>query len=222
MPPRTDNARRIETIQPSRDDWRVAHEVHAKFAAKHGSDHIATEFALAHLAALVRTNKIESVLEFGSGIGTITYLLLKLLPPETKIVCAERNAWCREQFQLNIPAAQRERVNLLPEARPKIEGTFDLVVIDGPVTDGAAFLHIGSLCFLEGSRQETWAQVDESIKQLGLRCAMTPSYNWRTKIKWTPTRFRIPRPQFRKFRKKGCWVGYVEAAGPDKAQTKSP
>jgi predicted O-methyltransferase YrrM len=130
-------------LAPAAEDWRLAREVYSHFESKLGSEHIAGESTLAHLSALLRTRTINSVLEFGSGIGTITYLLLKRLHQEARIVVTERHEWCRQQFDQNIPAAERTRVELFPEGRPEISDPFDLVIIDGPVSAGARFVREG-------------------------------------------------------------------------------
>src|SRR5688500_12813309 len=106
-------------IKPTAQDWLVAGKVYARFRVKRGSGHIATLFALAHLATLLRQQPVKSVIEFGRGIGTITYLLIGRLPRDVRIVCAERDAWCRDRFEENIPAKERSRITLIPEGRPE-------------------------------------------------------------------------------------------------------
>jgi hypothetical protein len=200
-------------VTPSAADWRIARAVHALFAGKPGSEHIATEFALAHLAALVRTNPVKSVLEFGSGIGTITHLLLELLP-DAHIVCAERNAWCRQQFEANIPPGSRSRVTLMPLARPPVEDRFDLVVVDGPVSRGAAYLADGSVVFGEGRRSNTRSKLCADLAANQMRCNFAvyhePDREWKLGWPMTPFGFRLPILLYR--RTKGCWIGRVEQA----------
>ena len=193
------------TIKPTADDWRLAREVHARFAAKPGSGHIATEFALAHLAALLATHPVKSVLEFGSGIGTITSLLLERLPSDARIVCTEKNAFCREQFDLNIPAAARDRIELIPQGRPKIKERFDLIVVDGAI-HGARNLRDGSLCFFEGNRIGSRATIEAEIAARGLACTLTHCRTGRYRWKWG-RKFGLP--IFWLVQVKGCWVGRI-------------
>jgi predicted O-methyltransferase YrrM len=64
-------------IEPSEADWAFAKSIRDEFKRKPGSQHIASEFALAYLSALLNKVKPDSVLEFGAGIGTVTYFLMK-------------------------------------------------------------------------------------------------------------------------------------------------
>jgi len=192
-------------IQPTREDWRLAREVHSHFRARPGSQHIATAFALAHLAALLRVLPVKSVLEFGAGIGTITFLLQERLPADGRIVCAERNAWCREQFAINIP--QSPRVALIPEGRPHLTDPFDLVIIDGPITPGAQYVRAGTACFVEGNRNGPWSMFADGLSAQGLVCHRTnyPAKGFR--IRWRMSRLGLNLPRLR--RTKGCWIGVV-------------
>jgi hypothetical protein len=198
-------------IKPAREDWRLAQEIHSRFAAKVGSAHIAKFSALAHLAALLRERPVKSALEFGSGIGTITSLLLERLPPDARIVCAERDEWCRQQFERNIPASERYRVELLPAGRPEIEEAFDLVVIDGPASHGARYVREGTICFVEGNRKETWSGISAAMADRALACSLTYYRGASWKIVWRPSRlgFSLPRKITRTI---GCWIGVVERA----------
>lgn len=65
-------------VLPTLGDWLTAYRVHRRFASRPGGKHIATWRALICLAALVRKDQSTAVLEFGTGIGTITYLLLSV------------------------------------------------------------------------------------------------------------------------------------------------
>lgn len=199
-------------ISPNDEDWKLAREVHSLFKAKPGSDHIASDFALAHFSALVRVHPVKSVLEFGAGIGTMTYLLLSRLP-DARIVCAERNEWCREQFEANIPADWRPRVTLLPVGRPRIDEVFDLAIVDGPVSRKCMFLRAGSFCFGEGNRGVAKREILDALSKDGMTCDVTMFQNdagpW--KLRWQMTRFGFKRPMLKR-KKKGCWIGRVERA----------
>jgi hypothetical protein len=195
--------------------------VHRLFAAKVGAEHIATLTALEYLAALCREHPVKSVLEFGAGIGTLTYLLLKVLPSDARIVCAERHEWCRQQFETNIPNEQRGRVKLLPEGRPELHDVFDMVVVDGPVTAGAHYVREGTLFFIEGARTKTWRSISEFLQTRNLTCSPTEyslggSYWKKNRFglprRWKKNRFGLPVPK--KSRIKGCWIGVVQAAAP--------
>jgi hypothetical protein len=193
-------------IKPTAQDWLVAAKVYARFRIKRGSRHIATLFALAHLAALLREHPVKSVLEFGSGIGTITYLLLARLPRGVRIVCAERDAWCRERFEENVPATERDRVELIAEGRPEISEPFDLVVIDGPVTGGVHYVREGSLWFHEGNRGNSRAAMEADMASRGFACPLTRYHPY--KVRWRRGRYGIPIPRLAS--SKGCYVGRVQ------------
>src|SRR5215831_17965074 len=89
-------------VRPKLNDCVSVYRVYRRFAARPGSEHIATWRALACLSALVRLRQPEKVLEFGTGIGTITYLLLTSLP-QLNVVGLETNPFCLAQLDRNIP-----------------------------------------------------------------------------------------------------------------------
>ena len=149
-----------------------------------------------------------SALEFGSGIGTITSLLLERLPRDARIVCAERNEWCRQQFERNIPASERHRVELLPDGRPEIEDAFDLVVIDGPASHSAGYVREGTICFVEGNRKETWSDISTAMADRALLARyIYPGASWKIVVAAEPARVQPPRKITRTI---GCWIGVVE------------
>jgi hypothetical protein len=182
------------TIKPAAEDVRLAKAVYAQFLAKPGSEHIAGVSTLAHVSALLRTRTIKSVLECGSGIGTISYLMLKRLPADARIVGTEQFEWCRHQFDQNIPADERARVELLPQGSPEISETFDLVIVDGPVPPGSDFVREGTVCLLDGGRQGTFASIRESLADRGLDCHLTLCRGYGFRLKCLRTRFRIRLP----------------------------
>jgi len=51
------------------------------------------------------------VLEFGAGIGTITYLLLSVRP-EPNLIAVDANEFCLEQLERNIPDEFRSRLKI--------------------------------------------------------------------------------------------------------------
>jgi hypothetical protein len=199
-------------IKPTGDDWHTAKEVHGLFAARSGSDHIASVFSLAHLCALVRARPLRDVLEFGSGIGTITYLLLRMLP-SAEIMCAERAPWCREQFERNLPTAWRSRVTLLAEGRPRIQQMVDLVVIDGPAPRHLCGVRDGTLLFIEGERSRTRERLAQTLADSGLkgdlRVYPNPVGPWKLSWRRKGFGFRVPRLARNK---RGCWIGAAKLA----------
>lgn len=76
------------------NDKRFASEVHSRFSSKSGSERIATKFALAHLSAVLNKYKPMDVIEYGAGIGTVTYALLSHPVGIKKLTTTEQNDFC--------------------------------------------------------------------------------------------------------------------------------
>ena len=205
-------------IDVTRADWRRAGETHRLFSAKPHAEHIASKFALAHLAAILRTYDVRSVLEFGAGIGTLTYLLLASRHDLT-VVCTERKSLCLNCLEQNIPSGMRERLTIHAENPPSIEGTFDLVIIDGKIKN-ALFLKPGSISFVEGQRTRERRNLETLLNEYGMTCEFTNHLQWRLEIAWQRPKWR-PLRRLRGWgmeeikvpilvRRKGCWIGRVE------------
>ncbi|MCG8561043.1 MAG: hypothetical protein MI824_14690 [Hyphomicrobiales bacterium] len=195
-------------IKPTFGDWRAAQDVHKRFSRKIGSAHIATQFALRHLSSVLRTTEIRSVLEFGAGIGNISYFLLRNLPGNVKIECTEHSDFCRAQLLHNIPSEFYERLIIHETKTPTLKKQFDLVIVDGSLSRDAHFLGDGSICFVEGSRNVARDMIQHSLAERGLICDFV-NYTPRRRIVWRMTRFHIPRPALKAV--KGCWIGRVTA-----------
>lgn len=193
-------------IKPTSDDWRLARDIHKRFSRKTGSKHIATKFALAHLSAVLRTTEIRSVLEFGAGIGTISYLLLSELPDNVKVECTEHSAFCRTQLLHNIPPGLYDRLVIHETKAPMLTKQFDLVIIDGSAFVNASCLGDGSLCFVEGTRKVARDKIQRSLAERNLTCNFQ-NYMVGNRIVWRMTRFHVPRPRLKHI--KGCWIGRV-------------
>ena len=145
-------------ISPGIQDWVTAAKVYRRFVSRPGADHIASRISLAHLAAVLRTFDCKRVLELGAGIGTITYLLLQ---QSREVIALEHNSFCQHQLELNIPTSLRSRLRLVSD-EAEIDGVFDLVIIDGKIPPRThQFLTPGTICFAEGSRRHTIAQIPE-------------------------------------------------------------
>lgn len=198
-------------IYPNSADWRYAREVHRRFAVRAGSAHIATAGALAYLAATLRQCPINSVLEFGAGIGTITYLLLSIPPDIRTVVSAEKNQFCIDQLRQNIPAALWSRLTLISDGAPPTDSRFDLVIIDGkiPKCSDYSFLREGLVCFVEGNRGKARSEIESVARTKDLTCSFVrlPPRGM-ILIRWHPTRFGFSRPHLRI--QPCCAIGVVE------------
>jgi len=204
-------------IEPSATDWAFAKSVRDEFLQKPGSQHIASEFALAYLSAVLNEVKPRSVLEFGAGIGTITSFLMKHPTNIDHVTTTESNAFCLEQFAANIPEEYRGRYDLIADDSNLIPGhrRYELVIVDHSVgKQGCAFLDPGMICFVEGGRTRTRQEIQGELAGRGLRCNLA-NYNRgmryfsmglrRTKKTGIP----YPKVHIAKARK-GCWIGVVE------------
>ena len=147
-------------VVPSLSDWAVGHRVHRRFAARPGAEHIATRRALAYLSAVVGQHPPKTVLEFGTGIGTITYLLLSS-SPKVNVVGIEASPFCLAQLERNIPKDFKPRLTIFTKKTAPLDGRFDLIVIDGnlPSADTYGFLRHGTTCFVEGNREQISAKL---------------------------------------------------------------
>jgi hypothetical protein len=191
-------------VNPTTADWQKAAEVHRLFSAKPNSKHIASEFALAHLAAVLRTQKIRTVLEFGAGIGTVTYLLLSSRP-DSEVECTERNELCLAALSQNLAAGMRERLTIYSDGSVP-ERPFDLIVIDGKVS-GGGYAREGTICFAEGNRANSRSKLEAALNSQGFTCTYV-EYRRPVTIRWRTTRFGFPIPHISN---KGCWIGSVES-----------
>ena len=158
-------------VKPNQDDRTAAEAVHRRFVARPEARYIASREALSHLAAVLRIHDVKSVLEFGAGIGTITYLLLTYPKPDRLVVSTESLAFCLEQLDINIPTELKSRLTVVSDgSRP--DGLFDLVIIDGDVPERELdkFLRPGVICLIEGGRQTQHEGLRRLLRVKGLKC----------------------------------------------------
>lgn len=204
-------------VEPSESDWAFAKSIYDEFAQKPGAQHIASEFALAYLSAVLNKVKPNSVLEFGAGIGTITYFLMKHPANIGHVTTTENHPFCLEQFAANISEEFNSRYdliiddgNLVPGQRP-----YDLVIVDNSVSArGYAYLDRGMTCFVEGARSANRREIQSELAGRGLRCDFV-NYNRGTQyfslVLRRSKKYGIPYPKFRLRKiRKGCWIGAVD------------
>jgi predicted O-methyltransferase YrrM len=80
----------------------LANSIFNEFSAKIGSEQIIRVAGLRFLGQLISDKKIISILEIGSGIGTITKFLQELdTKQELEIYGYEINPWCLDQLGMN-------------------------------------------------------------------------------------------------------------------------
>lgn len=207
------NGHQLE-VDVSDEDWRHARLIFSEFESKPGSEHIASEFALAHLSAILTTRRPRTVLELGAGIGTITKLLVTHPHSPRNIVVTEDNEYCIMEFRKNLDEIHLAAVTLVRNLEELLaqDQTYDLTICDGGFENKAHFKGASkdTTFFFEGSRSLHRKLLCEYLAENGL--SYTERNYPRPRIKFsfkkTPYRFwgvSIVRPKIK--RRKGCWVG---------------
>lgn len=191
-------------------DRAIARRTHAEFAALPGAEHIATEFALAHLSGLLTETRPRRVLEIGAGIGTITRLLLDHPTGVELVVSTEENEFCLGALSYNI-GQETSRWKLVSSAAEAPPLDYDLVIFDGihGSTDAFPLLGNGTVCFVEGIRQTTREALINYLSRKGLACTFR-SYVRPSRLRFSRSRRwlgLIPKVKFRT--RKGCHIGSV-------------
>jgi len=196
-------------VLPTVSDWVLGRRVYRRFASRPGAGHIATSRALACLAAIVRRHRPKEVVEFGAGIGTITFLLLSA-SPETKVVAVEANPFCLDQMAKNIPDELKPRLTLTTVNDPQLDRRFDLIVIDGDYESNRkrAFLLPDTICFIEGNREHQADLLRAMAAEKGLSIDLDPQFPWMRRLHWYKTRLPLVwAPSIR--RSNSCKIGML-------------
>ena len=199
-------------VFPSPADCVLAVRVYRRFKKCPGSNHIASWLALACVAAVVRKYRPKEVLEFGCGIGTITYLLLRA-SSEIHVLGIEANSFCLDQLERNIPAELRARLDVARRGDDRTNRRFDLVIIDGKCDRDGVFVQPGTICFIEGSRTAQAAKLVDSAKAKGLAIDLDCQLTW---LRWVKRRKQtgfdrhFRRPVIRPL--KSCKIGRLHRA----------
>ena len=131
--------------------WRLPAEAHhAAFRARSGSEQIASAFAIAVLRATLDQLQPARVLEVGSGIGTLTYILTASSGREVHSV--EDNTYCAAELRRNLAGVQHGRIS------PGLGHLHQLIVVDGDQIKpniALGLLARGGWILVEGNRR-TW------------------------------------------------------------------
>lgn len=138
----------------------------AEFSKRSGSQEIARVDALKVIGDIVIGKGVKSVLEIGSGIGTITCFLQNTkLFGELKIVGFEKDEWCRNQLR-NV-AAELLVLSDSKELR-SFSAEVDLLIIDDFLDYELTQTLISNtrprLIFIEGHRRIQRLYVWKSLK----------------------------------------------------------
>jgi predicted O-methyltransferase YrrM len=152
-------------------DTSIANRIHLQFSRKPGSSRIASELSLRHLSGLIRMRKPKSVLEIGSGIGTLSQLVLSHAESVENLFSIEQDLFCRAALLENLAIGNWQKWTLLHshEELPR-DANFDLIIFDGYQYAPAVFdlLHAGTAVFVEGKRQRTRDELADYARRKGL------------------------------------------------------
>ena len=217
----------LKEFGPNENDNLLARDIYGKFKKYPGSNHIATEFALSYLSALMRAIKPKTVLEIGAGIGTQTYLILSHPHPPSLFVATESNQFCIDQLGRNIPQDISRQFCLvsgdedIPQSALDSDNkgaggsspSFDMIVMDVDANEQLfKYLQPGCYIFVEGNRRQLRGRVHDYLEQRNLSLEFV-NYNRGVRpfnISFKQTTIGIKRPKIH-FKKiiKGCWIGQI-------------
>jgi hypothetical protein len=128
------------------------------FCEAEGSQHIVSEYALYQILKLIKKYSVQSVLEVGLGIGTISGSILKYAEGrDRRIHCVgtENNAFCLNQLPINL-GPQNKNLDVYSEVDRIYSGyKFNLIIIDGAENNLQLvknMLHKHGIIVIEGNR----------------------------------------------------------------------
>ena len=195
-------------------DRVLATSTYREFKSRPHSQYIASEFALYQLASLLSAHKIQSVLEIGAGIGTITRFLLVHPARPRRILSTENHPTCLSELEKNLSDVGKDGWSLVggyDDIEPA--STFDLVIFDGDVRFDrlSAIFKDGMWIFVEGSRKDTRTGLANSLRQKGLNIEFENPRPGGKKFYFRKIRslFGLPVPWLKK--RKGCHIGRCSA-----------
>lgn len=136
---------------------KLTEENYYKFCHLEGNNYIASEFALYQILKIIEDFKINSVLEIGLGIGSISDTVLKkqkAAGKKIRYVGTEANEYCKNALRNNVEFySEIEQYEDLSEL--KSGSKFDLIIIDGQdetLPDIVSFCKERTIIFIEGDR----------------------------------------------------------------------
>ena len=139
------------------------------FKTKEGSQHIATFSSQLNFLENFCKLDVSNILDFGSGIGTFVPIMLTF--SKAQIVAVEKNAWCMEQFEINMSQSFpdfKTRVHLVSEI---ISAQYDIVVIDDDISRKELHMLLKSrrlkYIFIEGWRNRTVSHISKRLPFFG-------------------------------------------------------
>lgn len=128
-----------------------------RFCECEGSDYIASEFALETILKIINFFNVNTILELGLGIGSISDTVLKYSEKNSKkisYVGTEKNEFCLMAIKKNI--ANYNQIELYSELNQIKKKQFDLIIIDGyddTLIEIVNFCKKHTIIFIEGDRK---------------------------------------------------------------------
>lgn len=136
-------------------------EIYARFAALPGSGQIASVYACEGLREWCQRHSYYSlVAEVGSGIGTLTQILLDYT--NAIILFVEDDPVCLESLMRNLHGDLRRLIRIEPSALRDVN--VDLLVVDGDQLDVAHVPLFGPI-FVEGGRREWRTRLEMRLEE---------------------------------------------------------
>jgi hypothetical protein len=145
----------------------LAKETYKKFANINGNDHIASEYAIITILKIFKDFKVQSVLEVGLGIGSISDSILNYARINNqKIIYSgtEANDFCLNALKINVD--NYDLINLFDNISDLDSNQkFDFIIVDGSdksLKEIFKFCNSKTIIYVEGYRG---SQV-ESLKEI--------------------------------------------------------
>ena len=203
---------------PSVWDFEFGKWFYEKYKKMPGSQHIATDRALAYLSACLTIFKPKTVLELGSGIGTMTDAMLMHPYRPNLLYAIEQNNFCQNALRSNLSHHDRSCWQLITTieelSAANITEKIDMYVGDGGfyLAEEMAGAHLGTVFFAEGDRKRLRSIFADNLhaewhvewQEFG------ESHKWALRRIW---RLHLPCPK--RVRLKGCWIGQVTTKSND-------
>jgi spore coat polysaccharide biosynthesis predicted glycosyltransferase SpsG len=144
----------------------LAVQNYERFCGLDGSQYIASEFALETLLKIIKIFKVNSILELGLGIGSISDTVLKYAKKANHTigyVGTEKNDFCLNALKSNV--LDFDKIEWYAELNQIKNKKFDLIIIDGyddTLKEVVAFCNKNTIIFIEGDRKGQ----TETIRQI--------------------------------------------------------
>lgn len=202
-------------------------QIYKLFKEKQGSEHIATPISIEKVAELARGAK--DILEFGAGIGTLTYSALANSDAFVEIY--EDNEFCIERLSENLDGYEGRYALITSYGFMPRRKKYDLIIVDGGMggDDGGTTNWIQNmfsdrleptLVYFEGARLFQRKQVRHALFRRYTckieRVSCRDGFKGGTVMRFTPERNYLKRItnklwcDFREHRRMAWLFGYIK------------